>query len=349
MSAVIIDILKGYRDSNGDNRILAKIACDTVADLPAPAAFTGGVLAMGSEAEIIADGSTYKMDSAGNWHQQPAGGGGGGGGDYYTKSQIDAMLALLQPLSITQMISAGTDLDTVVALGAYEYTAADAASITSKPAGATAAARMDVQQLPDSQLQQLLRTIDTSSVQIYVRNSQGSTTPVEQQLVPAMTSDTTPSGQVIYSGQYQTRYGYQAFDGVNSQTWQSNSWGDGTNHLTGDPAECYIGYIFTQPEDVTKFILATSSDRQYTAIIQLQINGAWSTAVQAITIPGTGYSEQTITLQAATTCTGIRLSITGGAEPYFTTGMYGGNVCELYVYGMQQSFSWSSWYQYTLA
>ncbi len=325
--------------------MIAHIQCDTVSDLPQSTAFQGITLLMSTIADIITDGSEYKMDSSGTWHKQTA---GGGGGDTYTKSEIDAMLALLQPLDIPQTITAPADLDDIVALGSYQYSAADAASITGKPQAATAAARLDVQQLPENQLQQILRTVDTSAIQIFVRNSTGSSTPTEQQVVPAMTSDTAPSGRVIYSGQYQTRYAYQAFDGVDSQSWQSNSWGDGTNALTGDPADCYVGYEFVSPTEITRFSLCTTSDMQYTAEIQLRISGVWTTAISAITIPGNGYSQQSLSLQAPTTCDAFRLSITGGAAQYFTTNYYGGNVCELYAYGMKQNFTWSSWAQVDL-
>ena len=50
--------------------------CDTVADISSLP--TNG--AQGSTANVIADGSVYKLNSAGLWVRQPAGGGSGGGG-----------------------------------------------------------------------------------------------------------------------------------------------------------------------------------------------------------------------------------------------------------------------------
>ena len=57
--------------------------------------------------------------------------------------------------------------------------------------------------------------------------------------VPTMTSDTTPSGRVIYSSYYtpSNQYAYKAFDGVNST---ANSWYPSTSNV--NPS--WVGYDF---------------------------------------------------------------------------------------------------------
>ena len=158
----------------------------------------------------------------------------------------------------------------------------------------------------------------------------------ERKMNPNMTSDVLPYGEVIESGHYSTRYGWNAFDGVDSQTWQSHCWGDGTNALDNDPDLCYVGYVF--PEDVylDKFILSTTSDREYTAVIQTRSEGIWTTVCN-VTVPNTGYDRGTYTLQSPVLCDAFRFAVLSGTVQYWTTSSYGGNVCNFEAYGYSES------------
>ena len=69
--------------------------------------------------------------------------------------------------------------------------------------------------------------------------------------VPVMTSDTTPSGQVIYSSYYDTRYyAWQTFNGnLNSNGWVPSS--------SASFNDAYVGYIFVDPVSVKAIMLYT--------------------------------------------------------------------------------------------
>ena len=72
---------------------MVAILCDAVADLPTKSALgtaSGYTPLMGTVANIIADGSTYIMNSSGTWVRQPMDGGGMDPSDYYTKAETDA-------------------------------------------------------------------------------------------------------------------------------------------------------------------------------------------------------------------------------------------------------------------
>ena len=177
MSAMIIDLFAGYRDANGVNKLYARIACDTVSDLPAPAAFPEGELVMGSIAEIIDDGSEYKMDSSGTWHKQPA---GSGGGDSYTKSETDDLIAGRIPYQYGEEIVAASagdaDLNNFTDTGTYHSTAASAANTDNTPKapnGAITGYRLDVVQISATLVQQILRP-NGSECYIFIRNRSGS-------------------------------------------------------------------------------------------------------------------------------------------------------------------------------
>lgn len=80
--------------ASGTVDVIGHVICDTTADLPTSTEFqTDGVtLLMGSTADIIQDGTRYKMDSSGTWVQQPS--------EfqldltsYYTSAQTDAAIA----------------------------------------------------------------------------------------------------------------------------------------------------------------------------------------------------------------------------------------------------------------
>jgi hypothetical protein len=155
--------------------------------------------------------------------------------------------------------------------------------------------------------------------------------PVKESLIPVMTSDTTPSGTVISSGYFSTRYAWLAFDGVDSQTWSRNSWGDATNALDNSPDACYVGYVFTQNVDVTDITISFTTDRVYTGCFQCRVNNEWVTTIGNIPIAN-GYTKLDLS-QVQTTCDAVRFCVLSGNGEYFTTNYYGGNVCELTVIG----------------
>ena len=157
----------------------------------------------------------------------------------------------------------------------------------------------------------------------------------QRKINPVMTSDVLPYGEVIESGYFSTRYGWNAFDGTDSQTWSSHTWSDGTNQLDDDPESCYVGYVF--PEDVylTEFVLSTYSDRTYTGIIQVRSEGTWTTVVPNVSVVNTRYIKNTYTLQTPVLCDAFRFCVLSGAEQYFVNASppYGGNVCDFQAIG----------------
>ena len=153
----------------------------------------------------------------------------------------------------------------------------------------------------------------------------------KESLIPSMTSDTSPYGTVISSGHYQTRYAWLAFDGVDSGTWQSNSWSDSTNILDGDPNSCYVGYEFEEQVTLNSFTISFSSDSQFQGIIQSRTNGTWAT-LENITIQSTGYTKIEKDFENTVDCDAIRFCVLSGKD-YFTSDSYGGNVCEFNVSG----------------
>lgn len=153
-------------------------------------------------------------------------------------------------------------------------------------------------------------------------------------LNPIMLSDTMPSGQVIYTGQYAARYGYLAFDGVDSQTFSSHAWTDDTNPLDGTTEACYIGYMFNESVTIEKFVISFYSDRQYVGVIQVHQDGAWTTVVNNIPVSANPrYSKLELNLNSLITCDGFRFCVISGNGEYFSKSIYGGNVCEFEAYG----------------
>lgn len=75
-------------DITDQTLIVAKIECDTDADLPAYNYFTGYELQKGSEAHVIDGNALYMMDSSGNWilQEDPM------FKDVYTKSEVDDLI-----------------------------------------------------------------------------------------------------------------------------------------------------------------------------------------------------------------------------------------------------------------
>lgn len=139
--------------TSGTQDVIGLVICDDVSDLPAYNDFSGFELKMGSKAEIIADGSRYRMDSTGTWIQQPEGVTLDLTG-YYTSAEVDAAIntalasytntsdmntAINTAIMSTQYINRGTelsssgeDLNTITIPGRY-FTSAYANLMTNMP------------------------------------------------------------------------------------------------------------------------------------------------------------------------------------------------------------------------
>lgn len=89
--------------------------------------------------------------------------------------------------------------------------------------------------------------------------------------VPTMTSNTTPSGQVLYSSQA-ANSAFRVFDGDNATSWQPQTGNDG-----------YIGYMFTNP-CVVKCIAYTPAsndvNRSLLGIFEGSNDGSTYTTIQ---------------------------------------------------------------------
>lgn len=82
-----------YTHIRAGNVMNAGISCDTTADLPAQAGgISGYYLEQGSTAHVIADNTTYTINSSGTWVLQDT----SPFKDVYTKSQVDELLATMQ-------------------------------------------------------------------------------------------------------------------------------------------------------------------------------------------------------------------------------------------------------------
>lgn len=105
----------------------------------------------------------------------------------------------------------------------------------------------------------------------------------EKPLVPIMTSNTTPSGQVIADSTYHDYQPYKAFNGVlrGEDYWHSTR---GVNH--------YIGYIFPTPKRVTMF--------SYNGLV----NSSWTNRIpKSITLQATNNQSTWVDLYTTTNTT----------------------------------------------
>lgn len=270
-------------------------------------------------------------------------------------TEITAAIAALATAVVSkQSLSCGTavtqdDMDDVVITGSYSIAAASVQGIANLPTGISGDLRVDVIELPGNLRQQMLRSAG-STPGIYIRNSTTAPAPATESLIPAMTSDTAPSGEVIESGHYQTRYGWYAFDGTDSQTWSSSAWDDGTNLLDGTADACYVGYIWDTEQTVSTVKITFSSDTAYTGCIQCRIAGVWQTIVSDIPVANTGYTVVERTLETPAECDAIRFCVLSGSRERFAAATYGGNVCEFTVYGDSGlTATWGDWKQITVA
>jgi len=261
-----------------------------------------------------------------------------------------AKIAKKMSMTCDTEITSG-DADCIVNIGSYYFSADSIQNIDNLPSGLSVASRLEVVELPCDLRQQIIR-VSSSTPAIYVRNSTSEPEPATSSLIPAMTSATAPSGEVIESGHYQSRYGYLAFDGVDSQTWQSHSWSDGTNELDGTADKCYVGYIWDTAQVVSSVKISFSSDTTYTGCIQCRVDGVWQTVLPSITISG-AYPYYTVVEQSLDTlveCDAIRFCILSGDRERFCAATYGGNVCEFSAYGEGSlTASWGAWSSVTMS
>lgn len=93
MSAKIITVYWSHYNSGiSKTEVRCLLEVDTVSDLPGMDDISGYRLTIGCVANIIDTAAVYKINSAGNWYVQEQ------GTDFYTKSQIDTMMAAKQDL-----------------------------------------------------------------------------------------------------------------------------------------------------------------------------------------------------------------------------------------------------------
>lgn len=104
-------------------------------------------------------------------------------------------------------------------------------------------------------------------------------------LIPTMTSDTAPKGQVIYSSVYSTYNAWKAFDNVISYTI-----GDSDKWTSNGMADEWIGYIFDRPTVANKaYILAdvatdaSSQKHQCAKNIKIQASNDGTTWTDLVT------------------------------------------------------------------
>jgi hypothetical protein len=341
MSASLFVKKSKYNPTTNKTAVMIEAICDGVADLPVNDESNDCYMIIGSTAKVIDPPKNYMLKSNGTWIEQPGSGSGGGGTvDAYTKAETDALLEDKQPYDITNSITAPDDLDYYYQVGTWQ---GPNSGIENCPSSASF--RLEVIEMPLNRVRQIIRTTGGGS-RTYVRQSQSTPSGNVTALIPAMTSDTTPSGTVISSGYYQTRYSYYAFDGVDSQTWQSNAWGDGTNRLDGLPESCYVGYEFQDSVQINSYEISFSSDTTYVGIIQTRSNSVWTTQA-TVNVSPNGYSKVTGDFDETVTCDAVRFSVLSGTQPYFNGSTYGGVVCEFQVYYRDDKPTWSDWYLVT--
>lgn len=159
-------------------------------------------------------------------------------------------------------------------------------------------------------------------------------TPIR--LNPIMTDFTTPSGEVIYRGQYDNRYAWLAFDGIDNQNYYPNAWCGGDQYkLDGSPDTCYVGYMFEEPVIISYFSISFYSDRDYHGCIQIFKNNEWIT-IKEIDINGNAqrYLKYPMIEINPTKCEGFRFSMLSGYNNTMGTSSYGSNVIEFEAYGI---------------
>lgn len=118
MAYLKIDVIKSINNYSGGLPILvAEFEVDDVASLPAQNQTTYSI-GIGSVANVISNGSKYKMQSSGTWVLQPS---ESGGGDGYTKAEVDALIQDTKDYADGEILGAINDLDVSAVGGTTKY------------------------------------------------------------------------------------------------------------------------------------------------------------------------------------------------------------------------------------
>ncbi len=118
MAYLKINVIKSINNYSGGLPILvAEFEVDDVASLPAQNQTTYSI-GIGSVANVISNGSKYKMQSSGTWVLQPS---EGGGGDGYTKAEVDALIQDTKDYADGEILGAINDLDVPAVGGSTRY------------------------------------------------------------------------------------------------------------------------------------------------------------------------------------------------------------------------------------
>ena len=140
-------------------------------------------------------------------------------------------------------------------------------------------------------------------------------------LIPTMTSDTKPSGTVVYSSQVTTgsgHYGYQAFDKI---TDAQHQWATLNSGKIGD----YIGYIFDSPKTLYKIKVITTTVTSVYFKFKLQYTDDKTNWIDT-NITGKTSSNMSVSVSGVGKHLGYRLYQTNSLSDT-------SNIFELYFYG----------------
>ena len=162
--------------------------------------------------------------------------------------------------------------------------------------------------------------------QFYGRSSNEVLVP----LVPTMTSNTTPSGEVLYGNMLAGSQAYLAFDKNESNNTQGN---------TGTISTFYIGYDFGTPTVVNSLTLKASC---YVATYYYKLkpqgyNGSeWvDIGTDELTVQSAMGSPQTLTLNLNNTTAYSKYRLLGTTTNTSGSAVYIVNVTQLYIYELQ--------------
>lgn len=111
-----------YNSGISRTEVRGVLEVDTLTDLPTMDGITGYRLTIGTIAHIIDTAAVYKMDSSGSWHVQEQ------GTDFYTKSEIDTMMAAKADAATTYT---KTETDNLLAAKQDNLTADQLAAVNS--------------------------------------------------------------------------------------------------------------------------------------------------------------------------------------------------------------------------
>lgn len=152
--------------------------------------------------------------------------------------------------------------------------------------------------------------------------------------VPTMTSNTTPSGECVYSTEFSelSYYAYKAFDGNSSSRWAAQGSGAIRNQ--------YVGYKFTQPIVVNKVSLTAAYVNNYTRVKNYHIDGRvdsnseWVSLYTGIVQNTSSTHTDTILISNETAYQDYRIYV---VDNYASSNDYGISINELQFYGRATS------------